>query len=160
MKKDEFIRRYGEAAWKKKVKRKNEYNLVWMKKWYAEHLTEARKRAIGWKRRNPKKVKKHDQEIGRKGGRYYEKMCSRRATGVPHEKSLIRGKHNRQYREYKKLIAPWSHIHHGWLNDGTAAYSGVALVEADAHMHGIVDVIRILEGEITLFTEKELREQQ
>jgi hypothetical protein len=40
---------------------------------------------------------------------------------------------------------------------GTAEHRGVALVEADQHMRGFVDVIEILEGEIRLPTEAEVR---
>ena len=76
--------------------------------------------------------------------------------GIPHEKELIRQKHSRKWTLYKKIIAPESQQHHQWL-PGTADYIGVALVEKDQHMHGYIDVIQILEGEITLFTEEEIR---
>lgn len=36
-------------------------------------------------------------------------------------------------------------------------YDGVALVEADRYQHGIIDVIQILKGKITLLTEKEIK---
>lgn len=156
MKKAEYIKRFGEAAWVKKMAHKNELNAIWMKKWHAENLEIARKRGVQWKRNNPEKIKVHDAEISRKGGKYYEKMKQRRAVGIPHEKSLIRGMHNRRYRVYRKIIAPESELNHQWLNDGSAGYSGVALVEANAHRHGIIKVIQILEGKITLFTEREI----
>ena len=31
------------------------------------------------------------------------------------------------------------------------------VVEKDQHIHGFIDVIQILEGEITLFTEEEIK---
>jgi hypothetical protein len=49
-------------------------------------------------------------------------------------------------------------LHHQWIPE-TADYTGLALVEAKPHKHGIIDVIQILEGAITVFSEKELREQ-
>jgi hypothetical protein len=39
----------------------------------------------------------------------------------------------------------------------TANYDGVALVEAEQHMSGFLDVIQILAGTITLYTEEEIR---
>ena len=36
----------------------------------------------------------------------------------------------------------------------------MALVEKGAHRYGIINVIQILEGEITVFSEKELKEQK
>ena len=66
--------------------------------------------------------------------------------------------HGNLWRKYKNIIAPESQIHHEWI-PGTANYRGVALVEADQHMHGIVDVIEILEGKITLLTEDKVKEK-
>ena len=40
---------------------------------------------------------------------------------------------------------------------GTADYRGAALVEPIQHQYGIIDPIVILEGEITLLTEAEIR---
>ena len=39
----------------------------------------------------------------------------------------------------------------------TARYMGVALVERNLHRHGIIRVIEILEGQITLLTEEETK---
>jgi hypothetical protein len=77
-------------------------------------------------------------------------------TGIPGEKTRIRYKHGREWKPYKDIIAPDSQIHHEWVPE-TAEYRGVALVEKDAHMHGFVDVIEILDGEITLLTEEEVK---
>ena len=41
------------------------------------------------------------------------------------------------------------------MGTGTARYMGIALVEKNAHRHGIVNVIEILEGQLTLLTEEE-----
>lgn len=76
--------------------------------------------------------------------------------GIPHEKELVRQKHGNLYRPYKKIIAPESQLHHQWV-PGTAEYTGVALVEAKPHQYGYIDVIQILEGEITLLTEEAIR---
>jgi hypothetical protein len=67
-------------------------------------------------------------------------------------------RHGYYWRPYKNIIAPGSQLHHNWI-PGTADYTGLALVEADQHMRGFIEVIQILEGKITLFTEKEIREQ-
>lgn len=43
MKKEEFIRRYGKAAWKKEMARKNMKSAIWMKKCCKENLDLSRK---------------------------------------------------------------------------------------------------------------------
>lgn len=136
MKKEERIERYGEAAWEK-------------------HLQQGRDWKAQWRKANPDKVKTNNQEIHRKGGKYYEKKRIYDTTGLQGERHRIRVKHGSQYRLFKQIIAPDSEIQHEWL-PGTANYRGVALVEEDPHRHGIIKVIKILEGEITLFTEKEI----
>lgn len=72
------------------------------------------------------------------------------------ERNKIRMKHANQYRPFKQIIAPDSQIHHEWIPE-TAEFRGVALVEKDQHMHGFIDVIKILEGKITLLSEKEIK---
>ena len=113
-----------------------------------------------WRKINPDKVKaqnaKKNPEISCKGGKYYEKHLEYRRTGLQKERNRIRIKHRLLYYPFKQIIAPSSQLHHQWAPN-TADYSGVALVEADQHMHGFIDVIQILEGEITLFTEAEIR---
>ena len=76
--------------------------------------------------------------------------------GWDKKKDLIRGRHRRYYTPYKQIIAPESQLHHEWI-PMTAEYRGVALVEANQHLHGYIDVIQILEGEIMLLTEAEIR---
>ena len=95
-------------------------------------------------------------EVDRKGGKYYEKKLKYNRTGLRAERHKIRTIHAHNWKPYKDIIAPNSQIHHSW-QPGTAEYSGVALVEKDAHQHGIIDVIEILEGAITVFIEKELQ---
>jgi hypothetical protein len=77
-------------------------------------------------------------------------------TGLQGARNKIRGRHSHEYKPYKAIIAPESQLHHEWLPD-SPEYRGLALVEADPHMHGFVDVIEILDGEITLLTEEEVR---
>ena len=123
-----------------------------------------------WRERNPEKVKgirrtwykNHtkraqitDRERHRKGGKYYERTREYDRTELRHIRNLIRGKHQFHYRPYKRIIAPNSHLHHQWIPD-TANYTGVALVEKNQHQHGYIDVIQILEGRITLFSESEI----
>jgi len=56
------------------------------------------------------------------------------------------------YDQHKRTVDPQglTQIHHEWVS-GTAKYRGVALVDAELHRHGIIKVIEVLEGEITLF---------
>lgn len=106
-----------------------------------------------WREANPKKVLVTAQEQCRKGGKHYVKHLKYLTTGIPKKKQNIRRKHANQYRTIKEIIAPKSQIHHEWI-PGTAEYIGVALVETKPHRYGIIDVIKILEGKITLFKER------
>jgi len=109
-----------------------------------------------WNNNNPKQIKQYQHETSRKGGKYYEAHERYASSGVQHLRNLLRSSHRQHYRPYKQIIAPKSQIHHEWI-PSTADYRGAALVEADQHMHGFVDVIQILEGKITLLTEEEVR---
>ena len=133
--KEDFIKRYGEGAYERKLEQMRQ-----------------------WKEANPNKAEELNHDVGRKGGKYYEKKLKYQHTGLQGERNKVRKLHGRRWRKYKNIIAPDSQLHHQWLPD-KSEYSGLALVEADLHMHGIIDVIRILDGEITVFTEKELRER-
>jgi hypothetical protein len=141
MKKDEIIRRYGEAAYEKKLEQNCERNRK-----YTEE--------------NPEQVIANNQrsnhEQSRKGGKHYAKKLEDDQTGLRGERQKIRMEHGKQYRPYKAIIAPESQIHHEWI-PRTSEYRGIALVEADAHMHGFVNVIEILKGKITLLTEEQVR---
>ena len=136
MRKEEIIKRRGEAA-------------------YLRRLEQTRQ----WNKANPEKVTKHHRDQCRKGGRDYLKKLEYRTTGLQGEREKIRMRHANHWWKYKKIIAPKSQIHHEWVPE-TADFRGVALVEKDQHMHGIIDVIQILDGVIGLFTEKEIWEQE
>lgn len=136
MKKKEFIERYGEAAWKKRLERNRQ-----------------------WNETNPERVKAHSQAQCRKGGSRYETQRNYNRMGLQGERRKIRSKHARKWRPYKKIIAPGAQIHHQWIPK-TLKYKGLALVEKYQHQHGIIDIIKILEGEITLLTEREIKEQE
>ena len=154
MKKEEFVKRYGEAAWEKKLAQTRvwkeehieEVKACW-KKYCAEHHEQMK---VNQQRNNP--------EITRKGGKYYEKHREYRHTGLQGERNVIRSKHQKEYRPYKRIIAADSVLHHQWRLE-SSEYDGVALVEKDQHRHGFVDVIKILDGKITLLTEEEVRNQ-
>ena len=133
MKKEEFIKRYGKEAYEKWRQQKRE-----------------------WGRKHPEVTKTNHRREHRKGGENYERHLKYKITGLPHERELVRGKHQRYWAPYKQIIAQNSQIHHEWIPE-TANYRGVALVEKDQHMHGFIDVIQILEGEITLLREGEVR---
>ena len=137
MNKEEIIAKYGEAAW-------------------AKVLEQGREKTKKYKEEHPEQVKADNRELIRKGGKYYDKHQEYQHTGLQGARNRIRNKHRRQYKPYKMIIAPESQIHHEWVPK-TAEYTGVALVEADQHMHGFVDVIQILDGKITLLTEEEVK---
>jgi hypothetical protein len=139
MNKEERIKRYGEEAYEKKLEQNRERN----EKWQEEH---------------PEEVIANNQEIHRRGGKYYDKHLKDNRTGLRGDRNRIRKKHAKQYKPYKDIIAPDSQIHHEWV-PRTSEYTGMALVEKDAHMHGFVDVIEILDGKITLLTEEEVKKK-
>lgn len=148
--KDEYISRYGEAAY--------DTRLAYAGEWREKHPEEVKAGIRRWREEHPEEAKALAHEESRKGGRRYEKKLQYQQTGVPGERQRIRMHHRYEWHRYKRIIAPESQIHHEWI-PGTAEYRGVALVEKDQHMHGIVDVIKILDGEITLRTEEEIRAQ-
>ena len=148
MKKEEFSERYGIVAYEKMLKQ----SIAWKK----AHGDEVNGRMRKWREDNPERVRANHAESNRKGGKHYEKHRQYQIQGIPYEKKLVRLKHERRWSSYKGIIAPDSQIHHQWLPN-TANYIGVALVEKNQHQHGFIDVIQILEGEITLFTEEEIR---
>jgi len=133
IKKEWFIREKGEEAYEVDLLHKRE-----------------------WARRNPAAIVAAAHEHNRKGGKYYEHKKHYQMTGIPGERHLIRTIHGKQYRHFKRIIAPDSVMHHEWI-PGTADFRGVALVEKDQHQYGIIDVIQMLDGDITLLTEKEVR---
>lgn len=151
MNKAEYIKKYSEEAYSKILQRSRERS----RDFHTQYPEESLRRIQNWKVKNPEKVKVNNQEISHKGGKYYESALKYRTMGIPGEKNAIRCKHRAQYTPYKKIIDPegLTQIHHEWLLD-TADYRGIALVEANQHMHGYIDAIQILEGEITLLTEK------
>jgi hypothetical protein len=163
MLKQEFIDIYGEGAYKDSLRRSTIWNKKHLdvgrrasKKWSETHPEESRASVMKWREEHPEVVRASNQERGRKGGKNYEKALEYWRTGIAGEKKRIRTKHQIHYRQYKNIIAPGSQIHHEWI-PGTADYRGVALVEADQHMHGIVDVIEVLDGKITIQTEEDVR---
>jgi phosphosulfolactate synthase (CoM biosynthesis protein A) len=137
MKKADMIERYGEEA-------------------YEKVLEQGREKTKKYKEEHPEQVKADNRELNRKGGKYYDKHQEYQHTGLQGARNRIRSNHRIQYKPYKDIIAPDSQIHHEWVPDSTE-YRGIALVETDAHMHGFVDVIEILDGEITLLTEEQIK---
>ena len=161
MKKEEIIRRYGVETWERKQQEKRD--------WYDRHREEHKARNEKWRVNNPEKmkewreansdkVKAHSHEQMHKGGKGYIAQLKYNRSGVQGERHIVRSKHGLFYRPFKQIIAPESQIHHEWIPD-TAGYTGVALVEKDQHMHGYIDVIKILEGDITLFTEEQIQQR-
>lgn len=151
MKKEETIVRYGGEAYGKVLEQSRQWDL--------DNPERRQENLRNWALRNPEKMKAKEHERNRREGKHYLKRLKYDHTGLQGERHKIRAKHAHKWQQYKKLIAPGSQIHHSW-RPGTANYDGVALVEKDAHQHGIIDVIQILDGAIALFTEKEIREQE
>ena len=150
MKKEEYIKRYGEAAYEKMQHQSRE--------WDAQHPKEHNARSKKWCEANQDKAKANNHEVSRKGGKYYEKSLIYQRTGLQGERRVIRNKHAKLYRAIKQAT-PNCVLHHEWIS-GTANYRGVASVETEAHQNGIIKVIKILQGEITIFTEKEIKEEK
>ena len=155
MRKEEFIAEYGKAAYEKKAELHRKYIMKWRKKNPKKVIESNRKSHKLCHERNPEKRIVAARETSRKGGIYYNWKLEYQRTGIPGERARIRHQHGRRWSQYKKVIAHNSQIHHEWI-PGTAKYNGVALVEKDQHMHGFIDVIKILEGKITVYIEKTL----
>ena len=102
---------------------------------------------------HPEILKARATKQSKKGGKYYEKRLIYQQSGLQREKNKIRAKHSTHWRKYKGNWLTETQIHHEWIPE-TADYRGIALVEKDQHLHGFIDVIQILEGEITLFEER------
>ena len=151
MKKEDYLRRRGgggEAAYEKMLQQSRD--------WMAKHPEEKKANDKEWCENNPDKVVAHNRERCRKGGRHYENNLKREHRGLRGERNRVRRKHARFYQPYKQIIAPTSQLHHEWI-PGTADYRGAALVEPIQHQYGIINPIVILEGEITLLIEAEIR---
>ena len=164
--KESYIAKHGEEAYAKRLERRREWgaNLPGGEKQRSQDRRDAdpekwREYDRAWRERNPETNIEKGRKISRKGGAYYEKKKIYKQTGISGERERVRMRDSYRWRPYKRIIAPESQLHHAW-RPNSAEYSGLALVEADAHMHGTIKVIRILEGEISLLTEKEIREQK
>ena len=155
MKKKQFIEKYGIEQYERTLEQR--------RAWAQRNPEKVKACGAAWRTGNPESVKTHNaksnKEKNRKGGKYYEKKMKYMVTGIQGERNVIRHKHGKLYAPFKRVIAPETQLHHQWL-PGTVNYTGVALVEAVQHRHGYIDVIHILEGKITLFTEKEIRNQR
>ena len=149
-KKEDFIEEYGEEAWERKLQLARVRN--------RKHPEKVAENIRRYKDNHPEKAKTFRQESGCKGGKYYDKKLEYKRTGLQRERGVVRNVHATQYRGYKQIIAPESQIHHEWIPE-TPNYNGMALVETNQHQHGIIDVIQILEGDITLFTEVDILNQ-
>lgn len=176
--KEEFIARYGEVAYERKLEQRRAYYKahreegyaankrykekhreeinVAAKKYREKHKEEVKVADKKYKEAHSEKVIVNNQEHGRKGGKHYDQALVYKRTGLQGARNKVRSKHAREYKPYKDIIAPDSQIHHEWLPD-SSEYTGVALVEANPHRYGIIDVIIILDGKITILTEEEVR---
>lgn len=137
MKKEETIQRRGEEAYKREM--------ALSKIWWKAH---------------PEKLEEYAKERNRPGGRYYGTVLRKNKEGLRHKRANRRSRDGQKYRHYKKIIDPngLTQLHHSWYG-GSAECEGVALVEKEQHQHGYIDVIEILEGNITILTEDEIRRQ-
>jgi hypothetical protein len=145
--KDNYIAKFGEKAYNERLAHRKEWG---------QNLP-------GGEAQRSRERREEDPTIvwqsSRKEGKYYARKQEYDRTGLQGERNKIRHAHGKRWSRYKRIIAPDSVIHHSWIPE-TANYSGVALVEKSAHEHGIINIIQILKGEITLLTEKEIREQE
>jgi hypothetical protein len=130
--------------------KKNDY----LKKYWKEAYDRMLKQSRDWHREHPDQARVLSYECCRKGGKYYKQKLLYDRTGLRGERSKIRVHDATHFNKLKHFFAQESQIHHQWV-PGTAEHTGIALVEKDKHMHGIIDVILILEGQITLLTEEQ-----
>jgi hypothetical protein len=165
VKKSECIAKYGEAAWQKQLaqsrawqKAHQEQENARSKKWKETHPEEVKAYHKEYREEHPEQVKANHQEQNRNGGKHYDQKLEYMHTGLQGARNKVRNKHNKQYKPYKDIIAPESQLHHEWI-PVTSEYRGVALVEAKPHQYGIIDVIEILDGKITLLTEEEVKKK-
>ena len=143
-----FIKRYGYDKW--------DMSLEDWREWYDLNQQESKGKARIWRSQHPDIVKQKNREIWSAGGKYYAKNILYNKTGLRRERNKIRNIDSVRFRNFKRIIAPNSIIHHQWI-PGTSNFSGSALVEKKAHQYGFIDVIQILDGEITVLTEEELK---
>jgi 3-hydroxymyristoyl/3-hydroxydecanoyl-(acyl carrier protein) dehydratase len=164
--KSDFIAKHGEEAYANRLRRRQ----LWGQKLPGGEARRSQDRRDAdpeqsreydraRRERNPEKVKAKGRKVSRSDGAYYKEHMQYRQTGIQGEREKIRCAHGYQWRPFKRIIAPESQIHHEWIPK-TAEYRGVALVEKEAHQYGIVDVIEILDGKITLLTEEEICKQK
>lgn len=159
MKKAEFIARRGEEAYAKmlaqgrawKEGHPEEMKESW-RKWGDAHREALQK----YRDAHQEEIKAYGREQCQKGGKRYNKYLIYKQTGLQGARNIVRNKHSRRWRKYKTIVAPDSQLHHEWVSE-TSDYRGLAIVEADQHMHGFIDVIEVLEGKITLLSEKDVR---
>lgn len=146
--KEDYIKLHGEEAYEKRLER--------MRDWYKGNSKKKLAHDRARMKNHPEVVTARGVERNRKNGKYYMAKRKYQMTGIQHEREIMRKRHQSRWRQFKQIIAPGSQLHHSW-RPNSAEYDGLALVEADAHMRGFIDVIQILEGDITLFTEEEVR---
>ena len=145
MKKEETKKRYGEEAYNRQL---------WQHRvWSKTHMEERKVHDKKYRESHQEQRIAVNHEICRKNGKYYDNHLKYNRTGLQGDRNRIRRKHQKLWNPYKNIIAQDSQIHHQWRSE-TSEYDGVALVETNAHRHGIIKVIEILEGGITLFTER------
>lgn len=163
--KDSYIAKHGQEAYNRKLKQRRAWGdslpggeKQRSRERYYTDLEKSREYYRGYNRNHPEKVREQGRQVSRKGGKYYEKKLIYKQTGIAGERERVRMRHGYYWRPFKKIIAPRSVLHHEWI-PGTAQYRGLALVERDAHRYGKINVIRILSGEITLLTEKDISAQ-
>ena len=141
MKKEEFIKRYGQSKYEEMLEQRRGRT----RKSYLEVQKE-------WRSANPEIIKFHHNNANRKGGTHYEQRLQKNREGLQGNRGRVRRIDGNRFRKYKPFFAKQSQLHHEWIQ-GTAKYRGIALVEQDQHMHGIIDVFIVLEGAITIFDE-------
>lgn len=138
MKKEEYIRKYGPAAWEERLSKTRRTRVK-------NKVDKCLKIKNESEKGNPTDQQEslRDQWKKENGAKFRPRLneC------VLKERNKIRQAH------YVKWRSPHFDVHHEWVGD-TADYRGVALVERIAHRHGIINVVIPLEGVITEFTRK------
>jgi hypothetical protein len=126
MNKADFIQMHGEVLWAEKIAAARRLRAAFTNLNYSSQQDALRQL---WKKQNPRKSVKNQTEIQA-------------------ERDKIRARDGRKWRSLKQQYFQELDVHHSWVED-TSNYLGAALVEKEAHRKGLINVVQILEGQIT-----------
>jgi hypothetical protein len=72
--------------------------------------------------------KEYNKRRNRKGGESYDTYKKYNVTGIRGKRTRVRAIDGKNWRPFKKIIAPETEVHHLW-KDGSAEFFGLAIVD-------------------------------